>query len=403
VTAAGDQGRQDEEQAGAHRAANVEVYRPAVEIGYIPAMRRTLNFNAGPATLPLPALERAREELLDFAGSGMSVMEHSHRGKEYEAVHDEALALLRKLLAVPATHEILLLQGGASMQFALIPMSFLPPGGEADYIVTGAWGAKAFSEAGKWAGIIGSHVHVAGTTKDCGHTRVCRPDEAKLHPDAAYVHWTTNETIHGVQYLDVVRFGDAPQVCDMSSDFLWRPVDVSPFALIYGGAQKNIGPSGVTVVIARKDFIESGRKDLPGILQYREHAEARSLLNTPPTFGIYLMRNVLSWLQDLGGLPAIEKRNRAKAAVLYGAIDASPDFYRCPVDKGSRSVMNVVFRLPSEELENRFVAEAKKHGMVGLKGHRSVGGVRVSLYNAVEPAWVDTLAGFMKDFVKSAG
>jgi phosphoserine aminotransferase len=189
----------------------------------------------------------------------------------------------------------------------------------------------------------------------------------------------------------------------MSSDFLWRPVDVAPFAMIYGGAQKNIGPSGVTVVIGRKDFIESGRKDLPGILQYREHAEARSLLNTPPTFGIYLMRNVLSWLQDLGGLPAIEKRNRAKAAVLYAAIDGSPDFYRCPVEKGSRSVMNVVFRLPSEALEERFVAEARKAGMVGLKGHRSVGGVRVSLYNAVEPAWVDTLAGFMKDFVKSAG
>jgi phosphoserine aminotransferase len=366
-------------------------------------MPRTLNFNAGPATLPLPALERAQQELIDFAGSGMSVMEHSHRGKEYEAVHDEALGLLRKLLAVPASHEILLLQGGASMQFALIPMSFLPPGGDADYIVTGAWGSKAYSEAHKWAGIVGSHVHVAASSNDCAHTRVARPDEAKLTPDAAYVHWTSNETIHGVQYLEPVRFGEAPQICDVSSDFLSRPLDVVPFAMIYGGAQKNIGPSGVTVVIGSKDFIESGRKDLPGILQYREHAEARSLLNTPPTFGIYLMRNVLSWLQDLGGLPAIEKRNRAKAAVLYAAIDANAEFYKCPVDKGSRSVMNVVFRLPTEELETRFVAEAKKAGMVGLKGHRSVGGVRVSLYNAVEPAWVDTLVGFMKDFVKKAG
>jgi len=386
-----------------HEGYNVAQLPAGGSTGYIAGMRRTMNFNAGPATLPLPALERARDELLDFAGSGMSVMEHSHRGKEYEAVHDEALGLLRKLLSIPASHEILLLQGGASMQFALIPMSFLPPGGHADYVVTGAWGSKAYSEAHRWGSVAGSHVHIAASTNDCAHTRVARPDEAKLHADAAYVHWTSNETIHGVQYLEPVRFGDRPQVCDMSSDFLWRPVDVAPFSLIYGGAQKNIGPSGVTIVIAKKDFIESGRKDLPAILQYREHAEARSLLNTPPTFGIYLMRNVLSWLQDLGGLPAIEKRNRAKAAVLYAAIDAHPGFYKCPVDKGSRSVMNVVFRLPSEALEERFVAEARKAGMVGLKGHRSVGGVRVSLYNAVEPAWVDTLASFMNDFMKSAG
>jgi phosphoserine aminotransferase len=366
-------------------------------------MRRMINFNAGPATLPLPALERAREELLDFAGSGMSVMEHSHRGREYEAVHDEALSLLRKLLSVPASHEILFLQGGASLQFALIPMSFLPPGGHADYIVNGAWGSKAYSEAAKWAGVVGGHAHVAATTKDSNYTRVNKPSEAKIDAGAAYVHWTSNETIHGVQYLETVRFGDAPQVCDMSSDFLWKAVDVAPFAMIYGGAQKNIGPSGVTIVIADKAFIEKGRKDLPGILQYREHAEARSLLNTPPTFGIYLMRNVLAWLHELGGLPAMEKRNRAKAGVLYGVIDAHAGFYRCPVEPGSRSVMNVVFRLPSEELETRFVSEAKKAGMVGLKGHRSVGGIRVSLYNAVEPAWVDTLAGFMKNFVKSAG
>jgi phosphoserine aminotransferase len=362
-----------------------------------------MNFNAGPATLPLAALERARDELLDFAGSGMSVMEHSHRGKEYEAVHDEAIGLLRKLLGVPASHEIILLQGGASMQFALIPMSFLPPGGSADYVVNGAWGAKAYSEAGKWAGIAGAKVNLAASTKDSGHTRVARPEEAKLDAAAAYVHWTSNETIHGVQYLELPRFGARPQICDMSSDFLWRKVDVAPFAMIYGGAQKNIGPSGVTVVLADKAFVEQGRKDLPSILQYRDHAEARSLLNTPPTFGIYLMRNVLAWLESIGGLDAIEARNRAKAGVLYAAIDAAPDFYRCPVEKASRSVMNVVFRLPTEELENRFVSEAKKAGMVGLKGHRSVGGVRVSLYNAVEPAWVDALASFMKDFVKRAG
>jgi len=362
-----------------------------------------MNFNAGPATLPLPALERARDELLDFAGSGMSVMEHSHRGKEYEAVHDEALALLRRLLAVPATHEILFLQGGASMQFALVPMSFLPPGGSADFVVTGAWSEKAHAEASAWAALAGASVRVAASTKEGGYRRVARPDEAKLDEGAAYVHWTTNETIHGVQYPEPVRFGRAPQVCDMSSDFLWRKVDVAPFSLVYGGAQKNIGPSGVTVVIGARDFVDRGRKDLPNILQYRAHAEANSLLNTPPTFGIYLVRNVLAWLEGLGGLDAIERRNRAKAAVLYGAIGADAGFYRCPVEEGSRSAMNVVFRLPSEELEKRFVDEAKKQGMVGLKGHRSVGGIRVSLYNAVEPGWVDALAQFMKDFARRAG
>lgn len=365
-------------------------------------MARIMNFNAGPATLPLAALERARDELLDFAGSGMSVMEHSHRGKEYEAVHDEALGLLRKLLGVPGSHDILLLQGGASMQFAWIPMTFLPPGGSADYVVNGAWGIKAHEEAARWAAIVGGRANVAATTKEGGYVRVSRPEEARLDPTAAYVHWTSNETIHGVQYQDVARFGDRPQICDMSSDFLWRKVDVAPLVFVYGGAQKNIGPSGVTVVIADKGFMEQGRKDLPSILQYREHAAARSLLNTPPTFGIYLMRNVLSWLDGLGGLDAIEKRNRAKAGVLYGAIDAHADFYRAPVERGSRSVMNVVFRLPNEELEKRFVDEAKKARMVGLKGHRSVGGIRVSLYNAVEPAWVDALASFMNDFVKRA-
>jgi phosphoserine aminotransferase len=362
-----------------------------------------MNCTAAPATRPGPALERARDELLDFAGSGMSVMEHSHRGKEYEAVHDEALALLRDLLAIPKDYEVLFLQGGASMEFALVPMSFLPPGRTADYVVTGAWSAKAHSEASMWAAVAGAQVAVAASTNASAYTRVARPDEAKLTPGAAYVHWTSNETIHGVQYLDLPRFGDAPQVCDMSSDFLWRKFDVSRFALIYGGAQKNIGPSGVTVVIASRAFVDGGRTDLPKILQFREHAEARSLLNTPPTFGIYLVRNVLVWLRDAGGLEAIERRNRDKAARLYATIDAAPDLWRCPVERESRSVMNVVFRLPSEELEKAFLAEAKAARMVGLKGHRSVGGIRVSLYNAVEPAWVTALADLMKDFAKRHG
>jgi phosphoserine aminotransferase len=368
-------------------------------------MTRPMNFNPGPATLPLPALERAREELLDFAGSGMSVMEHSHRGKEYEAVHDEAIALLRELLAIPADYEVLFQQGGASMQFALLPANFLPPGGSADHVVTGVWSEKALAEATAWAGVVGAKARVAASTRESsgGYVRVARPDEAQLDPGAAYVHFASNETIHGVQYLELPRFGDAPLVCDMSSDFVSRAFDVSRFALIYAGAQKNVGPSGVTVVLLRRDFLDRGRKDLPKILQYREHAAARSLLNTPPTFGIYLMRNVLAWLKGIGGVPAIEERNRSKAADLYAAIDAHGSFFRCPVERSSRSVMNVVFRLPSEELEKRFVDEAKRHEMIGLKGHRSVGGIRVSLYNAVEPAWVTALASFMNDFVKRNG
>jgi phosphoserine aminotransferase len=361
-------------------------------------MPRAMNFNPGPATLPLAALERARDELLDFAGTGMSVMEISHRSKEYEAVHDEAGALLRELLGVPATHDILFLQGGASLQFALLPMSFLPPGGSADYIVNGAWGEKAHAEASAWAAVVGARVRIAASTRPSGYRRVTAPGEAQLDSAAAYVHWTSNETIHGVQYVDPHPFGSAPQICDVSSDFLWRRVDVSPFSIVYGGAQKNLGPSGVTVVIAERSFVDRGRRDLPKILQFREHAEARSLLNTPPTFAIYLIRNVASWLKGLGGLDAVERRNRAKAKMLYGAIDAAPGFYRCPVDEGSRSMMNVVFRLPSEELEKAFVDEAKKHRMIGLKGHRSVGGIRVSLYNAVEPEWVEALVAFMRDF-----
>jgi phosphoserine aminotransferase len=357
-----------------------------------------MNFNPGPAALPLAALERARDELLDFAGTGMSVMEHSHRNKVYEAVHDEAIALLRELLAIPAGYDVVFMQGGASMQFALLPISFLPPGGSADHIEMGAWSEKAHSEAAAWASVAGARVRIAASTRAGGYTRVVRPDEVDLDPSAAYVHFASNETIHGVQYQELPRFGSAAHVCDMSSDILWRKFDVTPLSMIYAGAQKNIGPSGVTVVIARREFVERGRKDLPKILQYRAFVEANSLLNTPPTFGIYLVRNVLHWLKALGGLDAIERRNRAKAVEVYAAVDAHPSFYRCPVEVGSRSVMNAVFRLPTETLEKKFADEASAQGMVGLKGHRVVGGIRVSLYNAVEPAWVAALVSFMKDF-----
>ncbi|HSN90365.1 MAG TPA: 3-phosphoserine/phosphohydroxythreonine transaminase [Anaeromyxobacteraceae bacterium] len=371
-------------------------------------MARTINFNAGPAALPLPALERARDEMLDFARSGMSVMEHSHRGKEYEAVHDEAIALLRELLGIPGTHEVLLLQGGASALFALVPMNLLERGRTADYVLTGAWGEKAHGEAKHTSLLLGAQVRVACTTgqgegKEKAYVRVPEPSEIQGDGDAAYLHLTSNETIHGVQFnVDPGRpfpdTGSVPLVADMSSDFLWRRFDVSRFGIVYAGAQKNIGPSGVVVAVVRKDLVERGRKDVPKIFQFRTHAENRSLYNTPPTFGIYVMRNVLAWLKGVGGLGAVEETNRAKARRLYGVIDAHAGFYRCPVQKESRSVMNVVFRLPSEQDEERFVAEAKKAGMVGLKGHRSVGGIRVSMYNAVSPEWVEALAGFMEKF-----
>ena len=369
---------------------------------------RTINFNAGPAALPLPALERAQRELLDFAQSGMSVMEHSHRGKQYEAVHDEALSLIRELLGVPDDYDVLFLQGGATQQFAMVPMNLLPAGKSADYVVTGAWGEKAFSEAKTVGKMLGATARLAlstgvGDGKEKSYTRAPSSSEftSAVDPAAAYVHYTSNETIHGVEIFDVPSVGAVPLVCDMSSDFLWRKVDVSKFGLIYAGAQKNLGPSGVTVVIAKKSLVASGRSDIPKIFQYRVHAENKSLYNTPPTFGVYLARNVLSWIKDSGGLAQIEAWNREKARLLYGALDAHPDFYRCPVEKSARSVMNVVFRLPTEALEEELIAAAKAAKMVGIKGHRSVGGIRVSTYNAVSVEWVQALVNLLDEFARA--
>jgi len=370
-------------------------------------MSRKINFNAGPAALPLPALERARDELLDFAGSGMSVMEHSHRGKEYEAVHDEAISLVRELLGVPSSYEVLLLQGGATSLFAEIPMNLLEKGKNAQYLITGAWGEKALGEAKIVSAMFGAGVAVqnigTGEGKEKSYTRVPAPAEVKVDPGAAYLHITSNETIHGVEFnVEGSRAfpdtGTVPLVADMSSDFLWRSFDIRKFGLVYAGAQKNIGPSGVVVVVVSKELVEEGRKDIPKIFQFRTHAENKSLYNTPPTFGVYMVRNVLSWLKGQGGLAKVEEVNRKKAVRLYGVIDANSRFFRSPVERESRSVMNVVFRLPGDDLEAEFIAEAKKRGMVGLKGHRSVGGIRVSMYNAASYEWVDTLAGFMEEF-----
>jgi phosphoserine aminotransferase len=361
---------------------------------------RIINFNAGPAGLPLPALERARDEFIDFQGSGMSILEHSHRGKEYEGVHDEAIALLTEMLEVPPTHQILFLQGGASLQFAQVPMNFLPKDGSADYILTGTWSEKALDEAK----LLGTP-RVAATTlnQDKRYTRVPKQAELKLEAKASYVHLTSNNTIFGTQWHAFPDTGSVPLIVDMSSDILWRKINVSKFGLIYAGAQKNIGPSGVTLVIIERDLMSRARTDIPKILRYSTHAENNSLYNTPPTFAIYLMRNVLAWIKSVGGLPQIEKWNREKAELLYGALDRMSRFYKVPVEKDSRSVMNIVFRLGNESLEDKFVSDAKKAGMVGLKGHRSAGGIRVSAYNAVTPEHIRTLIGFMEQFAKSNG
>jgi phosphoserine aminotransferase len=360
-------------------------------------MRRVMNFSAGPAALPLPVLERAQAELLDFNGTGMSVMEQSHRGKAYEAVHTEAQSLLRELLAAPADYDVLFVQGGASALFAQVPMNFLSRDRGADYVVTGGWGEKALEEAQR-----------VGAARDLAamggrYTRIPGAEAHAFAPDAAYAHITSNNTLEGTQYFDFPDAGDVPLVADMSSDFLWRPFDVSRFALVYAGAQKNLGPSGVVIALARKDFLASARRDIPKYLRLATHADAGSLYNTPPTFSIYMVRNVLAWAKDLGGLGVMEARNRAKAAALYAALDACGGFYRLPVEHPHRSVMNVVWRLLTEDLEARFVKEADAAGLIGLKGHRSTGGIRASIYNAVEPAHVQALAAFCAEFARRNG
>jgi phosphoserine aminotransferase len=366
-------------------------------------MSRVHNFNAGPAALPLPVLERAQREMVEFEGSGMSLLEHSHRGKVYEAVHHRAAALLRELVGIGDDYEILFLQGGASLQFAMVPMNLVHAGKSAEYVITGTWSNKALAEAKTLAASHGINTKVAADTAvDGKYARIPRQNELALDPDAAYVHITTNNTIFGTQWHYLPDVGKVPLVADMSSDFLWKPFDINKYGFVYAGAQKNIGPSGLAVVVMRKDLIASCRSDIPVILRYAIHAENQSLYNTPNTFAIYMVRNVLEHVQSIGGLAQVEKQNRAKADLLYGMLDSDPEFWHCPVEKESRSTMNVVWRLPSEELEERFVKEATKQGLVGLKGHRSAGGMRASLYNAVSLESVAALCAFMRQFRKTA-
>lgn len=361
---------------------------------------RVINFNPGPAAIPLPALERAQRELLDFEGTGMSILEHSHRGKDYERVHLEAIALLTELAAIPADYQILFLQGGATLQFPLVPLNLLKPGRSADYVLTGVWAKKAYAEA-KLVG----EARIAADVEEPGGVfrRVPRQEGLSLDPEAAYVHLCSNNTIMGTQFHAFPETGKVPLVVDMSSDILWRPLDISRFGLIYAGAQKNMGPAGVTVVIARKSLIAEGREDIPRIFRYKEHAKENSLLNTAPTFSIYMLRNVLAVVKDQGGLAAVERRNREKAALLYEMIDAQPEFFRSHVEKESRSVMNPVFRLPTPELDMKMVQEAKDAGFVGIKGHKLVGGIRVSIYNAIMPDQVAQFVEWARGFARRNG
>jgi phosphoserine aminotransferase len=358
---------------------------------------RIFNFSAGPAVLPVPVLEEAQRDMLSLPGVGMSVMEISHRSKTFDDIIARAESGLRELMGIPSNYHILFLQGGASLQFSMVPMNFLPHEGSADYVLTGSWGKKALKEAKK----VGA-VNVAATMADGGFTRVPSRDEMSLSSHAAYVHITSNETIEGVQWKREPNVGDVPLVADTSSDILSRQIDVSKYGIIYAGAQKNMGPSGVTVVILRDDLLPRIPENLATMLDYRVHVENKSLYNTPNTWGIYILSLVCKWLQEKGGLAGMERENEEKARLVYDAIDAT-DFYRGHADVDCRSTMNVTFRLPAEEMEKKFVAEATAQGLDGLKGHRSVGGIRASIYNAFPRAGVEALVSFMRDFERRNG
>jgi len=361
-------------------------------------MHRVYNFNAGPSTLPLPVLERVQGELLDFEGQGMSILEISHRSPAYEEVHFGAMHLLRTLLGLPENYKVLFLGGGATLQFAMVPLNFLAAGRSCDFTVSGAWARKALEDAQK----IGK-VNIIFDGKDGNYCSLPAPGTLAVDSAAAYLHITSNETIGGVQWRFFPDTGEVPMVCDMSSDFLSRHISVEKFALIYAGAQKNVGPAGVTVVIIREDMLERCPDSLPAYLNYRTHAQGDSLYNTPPVFAIYVMKLVLEHLQQSGGLEAAERLAEERAAMVYNVIADSDGFYSCPVAAQCRSRMNIVFRLPNEELEKKFLREAEEKGLVGLKGHRSVGGCRASLYNAMPLEGARTLAEFMRDFAKRNG
>jgi len=363
----------------------------------MPAVERIHNFAAGPAILPVPVLEEIQRDLIALPGVGMSILEISHRSPTFESILDRAEADIRSLADIPSTYKVLFLQGGASLQFSMVPMNLLGAGQTADYIDSGSWAEKAYKEAKK----VGN-ANIAATTKGDNYSRVPRQSELNLTPGAAYIHMTSNNTIEGTEFKELPDVGDVPLVSDTSSDMFSRPIDVSRHSLIYAGAQKNMGPAGVTVVIIRDDLLQRSQKSLPTMLNYAVHAENRSLYNTPPAFAVYALGLVMKWLIAQGGLSKIEQRNRRKADKLYAEIDRT-GFYRGTAQKDSRSLMNVTFRLGSEDLEKEFVKEATAAGLDGLKGHRSVGGMRASIYNAFPEDGVDALVGFMREFERTYG
>jgi phosphoserine aminotransferase len=362
-----------------------------------PTTTRIYNFSAGPAVLPLPVLEEAQRDLIALPDVGMSVMEISHRSKTFEDMLNRAIEDIRALAGVPANYKILMLQGGATLQFSMVPMNLLGAGASADYIDTGSWADKAVKEAKK----VGT-VNIAGSSKADNYTRVPAQQELKLTPGAAYAHITSNNTIEGTEWKTLPDTGQAPLVADTSSDMFSGPIDVGRFGLIYAGAQKNLGPSGVTLVIIREDLVGRGPDTLPIMMNYKIHAENNSLYNTPNTFGIYILGLTVKWLKSLGGLPAIARINQRKAAKLYAEIDRT-GFYRGTAQKDSRSLMNVTFRLATEELEKQFVKESTAAGLDGLKGHRAVGGMRASIYNAFPEEGVAALVEFMREFERKRG
>jgi len=361
-------------------------------------MARIYNFSAGPSILPLPALEEASRELVDYKQTGMSLIEMSHRGKIYDEVHNEAISLIKEILQVPDDYYILFIQGGATLQFGMIPMAFLAPGKTADFIVTGFWVQRAYQDA-KLVG----QAHAIWDGASEKYWRIPAEHELHFSNDAEYVHICSNETIGGIQWQQMPSTGTIALIVDMSSDVLSRPVEWDKVSMLFAGTQKNLAPAGMALVIMKKELVEKARKDLPAYLRYDLHAKENSLYNTPPTFTVWMTTLTLRWLKSIGGIPEIEKRRDAKANLLYDAIDASNGFYNCPVDRNSRSKMNIVWRLPDEQLEEKFVKEAEKEGLSGLKGHRSVGGIRASVYNAMPVEGVEALADFMKHFMQKNG
>ena len=359
-------------------------------------MARIYNFSAGPSILPVPALEEAANKMVDFEGTGMSLVEMSHRGKVYEKVHNETVSLLKELLQIPDDFTVLMLQGGATLQFGMIPMAFLKSGMTADFVTTGSWAKKALDDAK----IIGK-TNVAWDGKAENYIRIPAQGELKLTAGAAYVHICSNETIGGIQWQEFPDTGNVPLIADMSSEIMSRPLPWDKLSMVYAGAQKNLAPSGMALIIVKKSFLEQARKDLPAYFRYDLHAENDSLYNTPPTFSIWMANLNFKWIKSIGGMKEIEKRRDEKAKILYDMIDESNGYYNCPVEKSCRSKMNIVWRLKTEELENAFISQADKAGLSGLKGHRSVGGCRASVYNAMPVEGIKALVDFMKDFMKN--